>query len=254
MPRGKAGATLKGLFRPMLLTFEYSKVWKSHSLFGLLFQCFQTSPGDYFYHNMQSGLPLFQLLSVVSCHSCMPPERFGLYLLCKDPLCSYRLQKDLVSLRLTRFSILTSPPQACLPVPDHHGGLLWIDSRMSMFSLHWGHFWKGSHVMFLSLKVTTAQEDRIAYSWLFFSHYPQKILPWEILSLENLSAMYCRGTIFLPGAHTVAASSLLAEGSFCCGCRCRTAPFSCHGSLLVSLISFHGGRYMFVYGALLGLM
>lgn len=99
MPKGKTGTSQKGLFRVILLTFKCIKVWKSHSPFGLLFQCFQPSPSGYFYHSVQSGLPLFQLVSVISCPSCMAPERFGFCLLCKDPLCSYRLQKEFLSLR-----------------------------------------------------------------------------------------------------------------------------------------------------------
>jgi len=89
-----------------------------------------------------------------------------------------------------------------------------------MLSLYWGHFWKGSHLWAQVASQSkgdssTSRQDRLflALDELVLKKFPLESS--EILSLENLSATYCRRMTFLPGPHCATASSLFAEGNIC---------------------------------------
>lgn len=192
-------------------------------------------------------------MSVVSCPWCLPTERFGLCLFFKDPLGSYRLQLQLPLDWIPFLEENQIQHSQLLQPSDHRGGLHWIHSSMSVFPLYWGHFWKGSHLWAQVPSQSkggnsTRRQDSLflACDQIVLKKFSLESL--EILSLENLSPMYCRSMTSLPGPHCATASRLFAEGNFCWGLRCRTVPFGRHGSLLVGPISLLSVQsYLYVW-------
>lgn len=141
----------------------------------------------------------------------------------------------------------------CAPAPDHRGGLHWIHSSMSTFSLYWSHFWKGSH-LWAQVPSQSKGDNNTRRQGSLFLPFEQIVLKklslesLEILSLENLSPMCCRSMTFLQGPHCATASSLFAEGNFFWGLSDRTVPFSCHDSFLVGPSSLLSVRiYVYVW-------